>query len=89
MYKDWLKVAVQMVDGISPLTCPVCGKQTVEFAYIGNKETRIGFLPIWCSTCNKGIHISRVKAPETVKMIDFDDTKTIMETVPNFSLITK
>ena len=29
MYKDWLKVAVQMVDGISPLICPVCGKQTV------------------------------------------------------------
>ena len=89
MHNDWVKLVPKIVDGVTPLTCPVCKNHTVEFAYIGHKKTRIGYLQIWCLTCNKGIHISRVEAPETVKMIDFDDIKTIIETIPNYTLITK
>lgn len=29
-----------------------------------NIYTQIGCLPIWCSSCNKGIRISRVEIPK-------------------------
>lgn len=55
--------------------------------YIGSLITHIGYLPIWCSRCNKGIQISRVEIPNQAKMIDIDDLEKIKSTIPNFKQI--
>lgn len=87
MHDDWVKLVSKIANDISPLTCPECGNQTIEFSHIGNTETRIGYLQIWCLKCNKGIYISRIKVPEMAKMIDINDTKKIRETIPEYTFV--
>ena len=67
--------------------CPECGQKSVKYVYVGDSTTHIGYLPIWCKNCNKGIQISRVEIPEGVSMIEFGDLKSIKKIIPNFRQI--
>lgn len=64
--------------------CPECGQESIEYVYVGNSTTHMGYLPIWCKNCNKGIQISRVEIPKGVKMIEFGNLEGIKNTIPNF-----
>jgi transcription elongation factor Elf1 len=63
--------------------CPICGNKTIEYLYVGDRLTRIGFLRVWCSICLKGVHISRVSIPKDINMGDFNDELDI----PDFEQI--
>lgn len=87
MFHDWLKLLANLSANnycTKDFICPECGKRSIDYRYVGDVSTRIGYLPIWCKNCNKGIQISRVEIPQEVKMIEFGDLDSIENTIPNF-----
>lgn len=79
---DWMGVAAQISENVSnvhQVRCPNCGEAKLDYIYIGDEETRIGFLQVWCNKCLKGIYLSRVIAPPNAKFVTFDsDAKSIV-----------
>lgn len=82
MKSEWIKMISQItnnIDNINELKCPNCEKKGIDYLYVGDKETRVGFLQIWCSKCLKGIYISRAIAPINAKFASFEaDLKDIV-----------
>ena len=90
MFNDWLKLLKELSKNnysTKGFICPECGQKSVDYVYVGNPTTRIGYLPIWCKNCNKGIQISRVEIPKGVNMIEFSNLKCIKDTIPNFKQV--
>lgn len=88
MKEDWIKLIPQIVgdlDNIVQVKCPCCEKQGIEYVYIGDEETRVGYLQIWCSECLKGIYVSRVVAPDKARFVTFEDDLECI--VPNYELV--
>ncbi|MDR6226825.1 hypothetical protein [Desmospora profundinema] len=87
---EWYKLIGEIHDNlpdVPSLQCPHCGQKKVDFQYMGDPKTRIGFLVIWCNACLHGIHISRAIAPEQAKMLSFDDKEEFKKRVPDFTQI--
>lgn len=82
-FNPWLHLVAE-IQLSKKVICPICNMPSIEYIYVGNKETRIGFLRLWCKDCLKGIHVSRVLIPENAKMIDFDENPHL----PEFKQIT-
>jgi hypothetical protein len=75
MFQDWISLCGKIAEkpsGEERFICPNCGKSQIDFQYVGDLGDRIGSLDVWCSACHKGVHISRVKAPLSAKMLSFD-----------------
>lgn len=90
MFNDWLNLLVKLSENgytTKDFICPECGQKSVESVYVGDPVTRIGYLPAWCSSCNRGIQISRVEIPQGVHMLEFGDLEGIKNTIPNFKQI--
>ena len=90
MFNDWLELLKKISKNnylAENFICPECGQKSVKYVYGGDPTTHIGYLPIWCKNCNKGIQISRVEIPEGVSMIEFGDLKSIKKIIPNFRQI--
>lgn len=90
MFKDWIQLLKQLIKNnylVNNLICPECGEKSIDYVYVGDNQTNIGYLPIWCNSCNKGVRISRVIVPEGVKRIDILDISTIREKIPNYQEI--
>lgn len=88
MFNQWLQLMKEITDQLPDphlLTCPECGNQEIDFQYVGDPTTRIGYLDIWCQSCLHGIHLSRTRIPANATMISFDDSEeAISERIPNF-----
>jgi hypothetical protein len=70
------------------LEYPSCGISAVDFQYVADAVNRIGYLDIWGGACLKGIHISRVRVPNGVSMLDFDSPADIVAArIPNFTWV--
>ena len=85
----WFEAVMAITSGIDdsalPL-CPECAKQHVDYLYVGDPATRIGFLVVWCHACLRGTRISRARAPIGVHFMTFDDAESaIAERVPTFT----
>lgn len=90
MFNDWFNLLKELNKNnysTQGFICPECGEGSIEYIYVGDSTTRIGYLPVWCKNCNKGIQISRVKIPKEVKMIEFGDFESIKQTIPNFKQV--
>ena len=90
MFNDWLKLLVKMKKNghtTKKFICPECGQESIQSVYVGDSSKRIGYLPIWCNSCNYGIQISRVEIPQGVNMIEIDDLESIENTISNFKQI--
>ena len=91
MYKIWLVTAANVSKNfkdIQEINCPTCARKTLDYLYIGDKKTRIGYLQVWCHHCLNGIHVSRVKIPEGAKMLSYDTEEDINEKIPRYNQIT-
>ena len=92
MVNQWLKIAKEIsikLDNADDLICPKCGNNEIDFQYVGDKATRVGYLDIWCKSCLHGIHISRTRIPANATMISFDEPKEeFIRRIPNFVQIT-
>lgn len=88
MKRDWIKIIPQITNNMSsmnPIKCPNCGKHGIDYIYIGDEETRVGFLQVWCSICLKGIHISRAVAPVNAKFVPFDTD--LKDLIPKYDFV--
>jgi transcription elongation factor Elf1 len=92
MFKDWLDIYKQINarGGESDLfICPECGHATVDFQYVGKESDRIGYIDMWCSTCGKGAHLSRVAIPPSALMLSFDVPDDVLAArIPDFEQVT-
>lgn len=90
MFNDWLKMLTELSKNnclTKDFVCPECGRKSVDYIYVGDPSTHIGYLPVWCRSCNNGIQISRVEIPQGAKMIKFDELERIKNTIPNFKQV--
>jgi hypothetical protein len=91
MFQDWLVMHKKLQDDTvvkSECICPECGARTIDLQFVGDVETRIGYLDMWCATCNRGIHMSRVLIPKGAPMISFGGSAEVVSArIPNFEQI--
>ncbi len=46
-------------DTANQMKCPSYGEcGGIDYLYIGDRDTRIGYFQLWCNKCLKGVHIS-------------------------------
>jgi hypothetical protein len=85
IFKKWLDLGWDLKR---KLPCPSCGERAIDFQHVGDPATRIGYLDIWCASCLKGIHISRVTIPEDTPLLAIkDDAEKIAARIPTFTWI--
>lgn len=70
----WLDLAGKASDEelFKKETCPSCHSSSLDFQYVVRASDRLGYLDVWCNSCKKGIHISRVTAPQGASVIDLN-----------------
>ena len=87
-YDAWFSLAEALLSG-SDLSqpCPSCGARTVN-AVIVTFAPKLGVFLMWCSTCNRGIHLSRVAVSENahVRVIADGDSYEGSK-IPNFEIV--
>ena len=85
--KKWLIAAAMKIDKKAS-NCPICMGEWIEFQYVGNVSTRLGYLDVWCDSCHNGVHVSRAIAPNTVEMLPFDTPRDVLrERIPKINYI--
>ncbi|WP_019637130.1 hypothetical protein [Paenibacillus fonticola] len=80
MTDEWMQLIIEFTKSdylTKNLVCPDCRENDIEYVYVGDKETNIGYLTIWCNQCRNGVQICRVSIPEGVRRLDFDDLESI------------
>ncbi|MCI8669791.1 MAG: hypothetical protein HFI34_09790 [Lachnospiraceae bacterium] len=92
MFNIWLiEVAAKISSNqrkVTEINCPNCQKKCIDYLYIGDEESRVGYLQVWCNNCLNGINISRVKIPEGLKMISFEEDIDLENIIPKYHKIT-
>lgn len=89
-FKDWIKVNTEIIEShpnISTIKCPNCQETKVNYQYVGDTRSRVGFLDIWCNSCLQGVHISRTKVPERLSMISFEEVDEYKRRVPKYTAV--
>lgn len=89
IFNKWISLTTDIYNDLPnmpPLACPNCHKLGVDFQFIGNLQTKIGFMVVWCPFCLHGIHLSRVRIPEKAPALPFDTSaEEISKLIPNFT----
>lgn len=88
MKKEWIKTVSEIMDSLdntNQIKCPNCRKSGIEYIYVGDEKTRVGYLQIWCNKCLKGTYVSRTVAPQDAKFITFNDN--VKNFVPEYEII--
>ena len=85
MKKMWVNIISKIPNNIAEARCPICGKHTMNYMYVGEEKTRIGYLNIWCDGGLKGIYISRTVAPRNAKFVTFD--AELSSIIPKYEFI--
>jgi len=86
MKPRWRDVIIKIMESGIPSPCPECGETGIQYKFVGDTETRVSYLAIWCGTFNQGIHVSRTRAPDYEEILPFDMAKSV---IPNYKLIKK
>jgi len=82
--KDWIEIREKGRTG----PCPRCGANRVRFQYGGDKESRIGYLLIWCDACLHGVNVSRVRIPDDATVLPSGISREeFLKVVPRFTII--
>ncbi|MBV6622126.1 MAG: hypothetical protein KI793_04080 [Rivularia sp. (in: Bacteria)] len=88
IYYEWISIITEIYNNlpdVPALTCPNCHKLGIDFQFIGDLQTKIGYMAIWCPFCLHGIHLSRVRIPDTTQAFSFDTSaEEISKRIPNF-----
>jgi hypothetical protein len=91
MFKDWLDIYKKINSSerfTENLECPECQSLAVDFQYVGDPKTRIGYLDIWCANCLRGVHLSRVSIPPGREMLSFGvDDEVFSARIPDFEQV--
>lgn len=87
MREEWMKILPKLIDNLAnpqEIQCPNCREYEVEYLYIGDEKTRIGYFQMWCNKCLKGIYVSRAKAPVNARFVTFDHD--LNEILPKYEI---
>jgi len=88
-FSQWLFIINEIyrtLPNVPVLYCPNCHQQQVDFQFVGDSQTRIGYMAIWCPICLHGVHFSRVRIPDEVQANSFDiPIEEISKRIPNFT----
>ena len=91
LFNSWLNLVKDINNSLPemlPLSCPVCNNSSIDFQYVGDVKTRIGYLDIWCTQCLNGIHISRTIIPENINILPFDTPKEeVLQRIPSYKQV--
>lgn len=87
MFQKWLEVAKDF-KSITEEECPYCNEKSLDYLYIGDEETKIGYLQAWCNNCLNGINISRVQIPDGAKRLPFDTKENLNTIIPAYHNVT-
>jgi hypothetical protein len=74
LWAAWWDALEQVVSALPEqvsVPCPSHGDGTVQVAYTGDPDDRIGYATAWCDTCHEGIATGRARVPVGVDMIPF------------------
>ncbi len=83
--KKWFLVQPWKEESVH---CPECGDHAIDYEFVGDLETRMGYCLVWCNSCLVGINISRTKVPNDAEMISFEQVENGEGIVkPNIRLI--
>lgn len=89
-FSNWLSLSGEVTEGqdTQTLACPSCGQHAVDFRFVGRVSDRIGYLDVWCRSCLRGIHISRMKVPQERPMLNLDrPLDRAASGIPSFSQV--
>ena len=90
-FQKWISITTDIYNNLPDvpvLACPICHQLWVDFQFIGNLQTRIGYMAIWFPFCLYGIHLSRVSIPDKTQALSFDTSaEEISKRIPNFTHI--
>ena len=80
----WSSVTAESADpGVA--ACPNCGRFRIQFQYVAEPSSRIGFCALWCTSCFHGHVLSRVKAPSHLSFLRLDaDPGELERAIPGF-----
>ncbi|MGG0824523.1 hypothetical protein ABE099_16805 [Paenibacillus turicensis] len=81
-------IVQETVPNIPKIICPGCSSPNISFEYIGDIEKRQGYFLLWCNEYLEGIHISRIRIPETANVTPFKGPDEQLAYIPNFLNIT-
>lgn len=87
MASQWLDIFRQVTEGRTVSACPSCGSKAVDYQYVARASDRMGYLDVWCTACNQGVHLSRVQAPAGRKFIDIGSDNEIAARIPDFKRV--
>ena len=90
MFKSWLYLIGEIEDNnysAENVLCPKCKKKQIDYMYVGDSNTNIGYLSIWCNSCNKGVNMSRVMIPKGAKRLEFGNMEGIKNNIPRFEQV--
>ena len=88
IFNKWLSLTNDIYDNfpnVPMLACANCYQLGIDFQFIGDSQTKIGFMVIWCPLCFHGIHLSRVDIPDQAQILPFYiSIEKIPQRIPNF-----
>jgi len=88
MNENWLHLVGNFRDTNTIKPCPNCGKSAINFQFVGDINTHIGHLYLWCNSCFHGIHVSRVQIPNGVNVLPYDiSVEELSKIVPKYKLV--
>ncbi|MDE7285320.1 MAG: hypothetical protein K2N55_00545 [Lachnospiraceae bacterium] len=85
MREKWMKILPKITENLCDLQlieCPYCGEHEIDYLYVGDEKTRIGYMQVWCNKCLRGIYISRAIAPNNARFVSFGED--ISKIVPKY-----
>ena len=89
LFLRWMYLVTDInnsLPNLPVLACRSCYRLGVDFQYVGDLQTRIGYMVIWCPFCLQGIHISRVSIPDQAQALAFNvSAEQILNRIPNFT----
>jgi len=87
-FMEWILASKDIAMRGAEAICPHCGHVGLQCQFVGNNETRLGHVFIWCSNCLHGIHVSRTQIPSGVTVLPLDvSSDELRKWVPEIKLV--
>lgn len=74
----WLKNLENLASTGEVGKCPHCQSDDTDYCYtVVNEKTRLGYGDLWCNSCKRGFHLSRIMVDRKAKHIVIDSPSPI------------
>lgn len=82
----WKRILFSVLNGEENIQSPFAPQGIMQSLFVVvDKESRMGYLWIWCSVTYKGINMSRMIIPENVKSVSSKEVAEL--NIPNIHFV--